>query len=178
MKKLLMVLTILGSTVFASFAQTTQPPVLLSIGADVGFATAPTNQTYASTTGLSFKFELPFQNQRLNLTLTAAYSNYNPKNTPATDTLQNGHYVPVEIGLKYFLYKNIYFEGDIGESFNINSQYMGYQSVFIYSPVAGISLPIQKNTAAIDMSVRYESRIESAGNINQVAFRVAYKFGL
>jgi len=195
MKKTLLVLAVLCCATFCSHAQTNPPVkidstfqkdsiartnlhVWLSIGLDVGAATGQTNKTYSSVDGVSFKFEFPFPGEKLAFTLTAAFSNYSTKSTAYADTMQNGHFVPIEIGLKYFLHKGIYFEGDIGESYNINSSFMGYRSDFVYSPMIGVSLPLKSPYTAIDLGIRYESRISSAGNINQVAFRAAYNFGL
>lgn len=182
MRKILLLLIVLSAFINRSYAQTeaatVTPPALLSIGIDVGSALAPENNIYSTTTGLSFKLELPFQNPRTFFTITAAYSNYNTKSTPATDTLQNGHYIPLLIGFKYFITKNIYLEGDIGDSYNINSGYMGYQNAFTYSPVAGVSIPLNKPNTAVDIGVYYQSRISGDGNINQAAIRIAYKFGL
>ena len=61
---------------------------------------------------------------------------------------------------------------------NNQTGYPGYQNAFTYSPVAGISIPLNKPSPAIDIGLRYESRLSGDGNINQAALRVAYKFGL
>lgn len=182
MRKTIPLIVLLLSFALASRAQTTAadvtPPALLSIGADAGAALSPANNTYSSATGISLKLELPFKDQHAYLTISAAYSNYNVKNTPATDTLQNGHYIPLMIGYKYFVTKLVFLEGDIGDSSNINQNYMGYQNAFIYQPMVGISVPLNKPGTAIDIALYYQSRLSDSGNINQAAIRVAYKFGL
>src|SRR3569833_1077630 len=99
MRKTILLLFVLIGFALTSHAQTaentsTMQPAMMSIGVDVGGALSAANKTYSTTTGLSFKLELPYQNPRAFFTITAAYSNYNVKNTPATDTLQNGHYIP------------------------------------------------------------------------------------
>jgi hypothetical protein len=185
MKRIVLLFIVLCNAICIAHAQTTDTaksesahPSLMSLGLDLGSAAGITRNTFNSTMGVSFKFEFPFPTKGLYLTLSAAYENFSTKNTPALDTMQNGHYIPLLAGLKYFVYKPIYIEGDIGESFNINSPFFGYQTAFIYSPVVGVSLPIQKNNAAIDIGVKYESRRSDAGNINQYAIRIAYKFKL
>lgn len=185
MKKAVLLLMVLCSVICVAHAQTADTaksqsihPSLMSLGLDIGSAAGITRNTFNSTAGVSVKFEFPFQVKGLSLVLSAAYENFSTKNTPTLDTMQNGHYIPLMAGLKYFVYKPFYMEGDIGESFNINSPYMGYQTGFIYSPLVGVSLPIQKNNAAIDIGIKYESRRSDAGNINQYAIRVAYKFKL
>jgi opacity protein-like surface antigen len=177
MKKLLLLVAFLCSIASAAYAQhdTTS---LMSMGLDFGKAIGQTTRLYNTAAGISFKFEFPFHNSNANLVAGVAYASYSTQNTPLADTMQNGHFVPLFIGLKYYVYHSIYVEGDAGESFNINSGYMGYQTAFYYSAGAGYSLPISHNTAAIDFSLRYESRPEDDININQVALRVAYKFKL
>lgn len=186
MRKTILLLLLLSVFALASRAQTsttgnaatTTPPALLSMGIDVGTVLSPANNTYSSAAGVSFKFELPFKDQRSFLTISAAYSNYSVKNTPATDTLQNGHYIPLMIGYKYFITKQVFLEGDIGDSFNINQNYMGYQNAFAYQPMVGVSIPLKKPDTAVDIALYYQSRLSDSGNINQAAIRVAYKFGL
>jgi hypothetical protein len=180
MRKIILLLAVLLGFSIAAHAQTEapEPPILLSLGVDVGTALSPTNNTYSSVAGISGKFEIPFQNPKAFFTISAEYSNYSTKSTPALDTMQSGHYIPLLIGFKYFITKNVYLEGDIGDSYNINSGYMGYQNAFTYSPIAGVSIPLTKPNTAVDIGLSYESRISGDGNINQAAIRVAYKFGL
>jgi hypothetical protein len=177
MKKPLLLLAFLCAMASAAYAQH-DTTALMSIGLDYGKTIGQTTTTYNSAAGISFKFELPFHNSNVNLVAGVAYASYSTQNTLPADTMQNGHYVPLFIGLKYYVYHNIYVEGDAGESFNINSGYLGYQTAFYYSGGAGYSLPISHNTAAIDFSLRYESRPEDDIDINQVALRIAYKFKL
>lgn len=185
MRKTILLLMLLSSFALVSRAQapaveatSATPPALLSMGIDVGTTLSPTSNTYSSAAGISFKLELPFKDLRSYLTISAAYSSYSVKNTPATDTLQNGHYIPLMIGYKYFITKQIFLEGDIGDSFNINQSYMGYQNAFAFQPMVGVSIPLNKPNTAVDIALYYQSRLSDAGNINQAAIRVAYKFGL
>jgi len=185
MRKTILLLLLLTSFGLASYAQTTattnnptEPPLLFSMGVDVGATLSPTNNTYSSVAGVSFKLEVPFQDPNAFFTITAAYHNYSVKNTPATDTLQSGHYIPLLIGFKYFVVKHVFLEGDIGDSYNINVGYLGYQNAFTYSPSVGVSIPLNKPNTAVDIALYYESRISNSGNINDAAIRVAYKFGL
>lgn len=185
MRKTILLLLLLTGFALVSNAQTQNtentsatPPALLSMGVDVGGALSPANATYSSVAGVSLKLELPFHNPNAFFTITAGYSNYSTKNTPATDTLQNGHYVPLLIGFKYFVARHVFLEGDIGDSYNINVGYLGYQNAFTYSPVVGVSIPLNKPGTAVDIAAYYQSRLSDSGNINQAAIRIAYKFGL
>lgn len=185
MRKTILLLFLLTGFALASQAQTQTtenpsdiPPLLMSMGVDVGSALSPANNTYSTAAGVSLKLEVPFRNPRAFLTISAAYSNFSTKNTPATDTLQSGHFIPLMIGFKYFVAKHVFLEGDIGDSYNINQTYFGYQNAFAFSPVIGVSIPLNKPNTFVDISAYYQSRLSDAGNINQAAIRVAYKFGL
>jgi hypothetical protein len=185
MRKNLLLLFLLTGFALASRAQapttessSTTPPAMMSIGIDVGSALSPANALYSTTTSLSFKFELPFRDPKAFFIISAAYTNYNTKNTAATDTMQNGHYLPLMIGFKYFVAKHVFVEGEIGDSYNLNTTYFGYQNAFAFSPAVGVSIPLNKPNTAVDISAYYQSRLSDSGNINEAAIRVAYKFGL
>lgn len=183
MRKTLLLLLVLTGFAIAAHAQTTTaaktdsvPPLLMSIGIDAGPVLS--NNTFSSSTGVSIKLEIPCQSPKAFLTFTSGINSLSVKKTPATDTLQNGHYVPLLVGFKYFIIKSIFIEGDIGDSFNINDSYSGYQNAFTWSPMVGVSIPLNKPNTAVDIAAYYEGRNSNNGNVNQAAIRVAYKFGL
>jgi len=178
MKKLLLPLLILTILAFKGHAQTDppDPPVLMDLGASVGGPSGIASNSFNSVEGLTIKVEFPFAGARTYFTATTGITVFNLKSTYATR--QSAHYVPLELGIKQFLYKGIYVEGDVGESFNINSNYMGYESGFMYSPAIGFSLPLKQAYQFIDFNLKYEGRLEQGGSINQIAFGIAYKFGL
>jgi hypothetical protein len=178
MKKILLPLFILIILAFKGYAQT-DPPVLMDLGATLGSTSGTASSTFSSVEGITIKVEFPFTGARTYFTATTGIAVFNLKSTYALDTTrQSAHYVPLELGIKQFLYKGIYIEGDIGESFNINSNYLGYQSGFMYSPAVGFSLPLKQANQFVDFNLKYEGRLEQGGSINQIAFGIAYKFGL
>jgi hypothetical protein len=91
--------------------------------------------------------------------------------------INNATYVPLKAGLKYYTSSNFYLEGEAGASINTNSNYSGSKTAFLYAPGIGVSLPTS-GSSAFDIGLRYESRLESGGSINQFALRLAYKFNL
>ncbi len=176
MKKFLLSLVLLTVTVICSFGQTATPPKL-SIGPDLGIPVGDANTVYSGVIGASLKLELPVTPSSFNVTITSGFSDFMVKNMYNSYIL-NGTYIPVELGGRFFFDKTVYFEGDLGASFNVNSNYTGPKAAFIYAPMLGLTLPANNAKSSIDVALRYEGRSETGGTISQVALRVAYRFGL
>ena len=176
MKKILLFVFILSGTIFNSLAQTKSSPQL-SIGAEFGLPTGQASQIYGSVLGASLKFEFPVLHAPINFTVTTGFSEFLLK-FDYTGLLKNVAYLPVEIGGKYYINKVVYFEGDLGVSFEGNNGYTGPRAAFIYAPIIGVSAPTNNHKAIIDLGLRYEGRVESAGTGNQLAVRLAYRFGI
>jgi hypothetical protein len=175
MKKKLLVLAVLATAAFSSFAQTKQG-AKLSIGADFGLPTGQADQIYSAVIGASIKLELPVNNNGFNFIVNTGFSNFIVKSAYSGYVL-SANYVPVEIGGKYYVDPRFYFEGDLGVSFNVNSNYSASRAAFVYAPGIGLSFP-NASGSGLDASLRYEGRAEPGGTISQVALRLAYKFGL
>jgi hypothetical protein len=173
MKKTLLTSIIVLVCSLGAFAQVTMKPHL-SIGAEYGLTTGNLSNYYGSVVGGSLKFELPVGTPQFNLTATIGYTAYLVRldyNGPLS--LNSEKFIPVEIGAKYYFTKIAYFEGDAGISQNIQSNFTGSKSAFIYSPVIGISAPTNKHKSTIDIGLRFESRDDN----HRVAVRLAYRFG-
>ena len=53
-------------------------------------------------------------------------------------------FIPVELGLKAYLFKKLFIEGNAGVSFNVNTyphDYTNKTTAFMYSPGIGYSFP-------------------------------------
>jgi hypothetical protein len=174
MKLFLLTLLIMCGVAFTATAQN-QNASKLSVGLDLGVPTGQANQIFDFVAGGSLKFETPVSNA-FNFTLTAGYSSFAVKSEYSGE-IENGQYIPLEVGGKYYFNKMFYFEGDVGVSINVNSNYDGTRPAFIYAPALGVTLPTQ-NGNAFDLGLRYEGRAESGGTVSQVALRVAYRFNL
>jgi hypothetical protein len=188
MKKTLLLLVFLCIAALNSFAQhgsTTK----LSAGFDLGVPVGPASSTYGGTDGVSLKLEVPVITP-LNITLTTGYTGYVTKGGFSTGydsyygSYTNGaiaSFIPLEAGAKVYVSRKFFIEGDFGASFNINSDYTLYtgQKVgLIYAPILGMSIPLGSLKSSVDVSLRYESRIETGYNFSQVAARAAFSFGL
>lgn len=173
MKKTLLTSIIVLVCTLGVFAQVAMKPHL-SIGAEYGLTTGKLSNYYGSVVGGSLKFELPVGSPQFNITGTVGYTAYLVRldyNGPLN--LNAEKFIPVEIGAKYYFTKIAYFEGDAGFSQNIQTNFAGSKTAFIYSPVIGISAPTNKHKSTIDLGLRFESR----GDYSQVAARLAYRFG-
>ena len=174
MKNILLSLFVLTTTYSYSFAQTLSG-ARVSIGPEIGIPLDQANKVYNLVEGASVKLETPISSSGLNFTLTAGYNVFNIYGYERSK-MENGLYIPIEIGLKSYVQNSVGFvEGDLGLSFNNNNNFTGKKVAFVFAPNAGVSLA--NNT--IDISIRYEVRAESGGiAISQAALRLAYKFGL
>ncbi|WP_345948635.1 MULTISPECIES: hypothetical protein [unclassified Mucilaginibacter] len=181
MKKLLMVAITAAGLLTSAFAQTksasTSGPKL-SIGLDFGVPTG----NFANGTSIGFggsgKAEIPVASA-FNFTVTAGYISYYYEK-PYKDALKALGadtylgFVPVKVGGKYFFSPNVYGEAEVGARIGTN---MSTGTAFLYAPGLGVSFPVS-DKHDIDFGARYEGWSKDGGNIGQVAFRIAYKFGL
>ncbi len=186
MGKILLFIIVFSGTAFSSLAQTkptAATPVSskytpqLSIGGEFGVPTGDANQIYGKVIGASVKLELPVSASPFSFVITTGISSFLLKFNYA-GVFNNATYAPLEAGGKYYFSKIGYFEGDFGLSSNISGNYSTSKNAFIYSPVIGLSAPTNKHKATVDMGIRYEGRVERGGTVNQIALRMAYRFGI
>lgn len=176
MKKIILILLLVAGIAMGSFAQTGNTPKL-SIGADLGLPTGQAAELYSSVIGASVKLELPISNTNLKFMVNAGYSNFMVKSEYNNSNLLNASYTQIEAGARYYFIPMLYAEGDFGVSVNVNSNYSAQRVGLAYDPTIGVNLPVSKS-GAIDIGIRYDGRVESAGTVSQVALRVAYSFNL
>jgi hypothetical protein len=177
MNKLLISLVFLTGITYYSTAQT-KSGSQLSLGGEFGFPTGQASQVYGTVLGASAKLELPVSASPFYFTLTSGLSEYIVR-LDYTGVIKNTAYgVPLEAGGKYYFTKIGYCEADFGASANISSNYPASRMAFIYAPVIGFSAATNKHKSTIDIGMRYEGRVESGGTVSQVAFRLAYRFGI
>jgi hypothetical protein len=179
MKKLL--LTVAAVAAFTvSFAQSKSASsgAKLSVGLDFGLPVGDFARGTSIGFGGSGKAEMPVSSA-FNFTVTAGYiSYYYDKEVKdfykaiGVDTYLG--FVPLKVGGKYFFSPNVYGEAEVGARIGTN---MSTGTAFIYAPGLGVSFPVS-DKHDIDFGARYEGWSQDGGNIGQVAFRIAYKFGL
>src|SRR3569833_2773073 len=177
MKTSLLILIVSITCLLTATAQSSMRPHI-SAGIEYGLTTGSLADSYGSVIGASVKFELPVASPGLAITATAGISEFLVRlDYDGPVKLDPDNFIPVNLGIKYYFSGIGYIEADGGLSQNIQNNFIGRSSAFIYSPIIGFSAPTNKHTGTIDLGLRYESRIGGAGNINQVALRLAYRFG-
>lgn len=174
MKKLFLSLVFLTVTC-VSFAQSSSSDggVKISIGPEIGQPLGQANKVYNLVIGGSVKVEVPLSSSGLNVVFSAGYDDFKTYSY-LSSFINDGKYIPLEAGLKYYINNSIAFvEGDLGASINNNDNYSAAKTAFVYAP--GIGVSVLRN--ALDISAHYEGRVESGGTVSQLALRVAFKFG-
>ena len=193
MKKFILLMVIVCAASVSSYAQY-YSPAKVSFGIDGGIPLGATSNVYSTTADFLAQLELPLGLSPVNFLFTTGYTGY------FTEGGYDGYYdgggyyggsyyasgvvasfIPVELGLKYYFNRHIFIEGNAGASFNVNTyaeDYTGRRTAFIYAPVAGYSMPIGFSKSTVDVSLRYESRVEPGGGYNQLALKAAFSFGL
>jgi hypothetical protein len=176
MKNIFKLLTvILITSIFTARAQVKPTTPLVSLGPEIGIPVGMASDVYSLVAGASLNVQLPLAKSPFSVMLSAGYNSFLVKGA-YTSALRDAAYIPVEAGGRLYVTKILYLEGDLGASFNINSNYSGPATAFVYSPVLGISTPLKKRGDALDFGFKYEGRVEPGGTVAQVAFRIGYRF--
>ncbi|MDB5141858.1 MAG: hypothetical protein JWQ66_571 [Mucilaginibacter sp.] len=151
----------------------------LSIGIDAGLPIGSLNDSYNWTFGGSVQGDFPILTDRLFVTVNTGFYSIFSRND---SHLANIHIVPAKAGLKFFIVKQVYIQGEAGAAFLTNNTTVSSNNstVFVYAPQAGVLLNIGGNNY-IDAGVRFESNssFASGGNHeNFLALRVSYALKL
>ncbi len=168
MKKPLLLFFVLCS--FKLRAQT-RTPTTLAFSAGFELA-APSNGVYNIGFGASGKFEVPIVTP-VSLTLTGGITTlfYKSNLFSSSRTPGAAGFIPLKAGVKYYLAKTFYAEGEAGAAIETN---YGKQSSFAFSLGPGFIVPVN-DKQGVDISFRYESW---ANQLRQTGIRFAYRFGL
>jgi hypothetical protein len=149
----------------------------MSFGVDSGLPIGQAGTFYSVVFGGSVKLELPLGKSPFNFIVTSGFDSFSVKGTYNT-RLNNANYIPLEAGVRYFFNSIFYAEGDVGASFVTSSNYSGPGTAFVFSPAIGLIPTTAKSAGGMDISLRYESRLENSTSVSQVALRIAVSFGL
>jgi hypothetical protein len=196
MKKPLLLSAILFSTIFSAFAQyyNNAPVPKLGIGISSGIAVGPVSSAYPGAGEILLNFEFPISKSPVSLLLSTGYTFYVSQggysvgfysSDYGSSTYSYGSvvsFIPIEAGVKIYAIHKFFIEGNVGASFNINSNstdYTGEKTALIYAPGAGYSFPLgNSNRSVMDVSLIYENRVEPGGGYSQVALRALWNFNL
>ena len=185
MKKLsnLLATAVVAGAIFfgtSAKAQTITPSQWrFGVGVEGGIVTGDAHDYSNLELGGTARLQYGFSNN-LALTLTSGYYNFFGKSYGGNNYQSLGM-VPIKVGLKYFVSKNIYVAGEAGVG--IETKAFAYQgepddldaqthTKLLLSPGVGYA------NKHWDVGVRYENYSGQSDNYGVVALRLAYGFGL
>ncbi|WPU95483.1 hypothetical protein SNE25_08100 [Mucilaginibacter sabulilitoris] len=168
MKKLLLVLAIVGGTAFSSFAQSSGPADApkFSVGVEAGLPIGNIKNGYNFVIGGSLKYELPIAESTM-FTISAGYNSFLAKSEFKDIGGESAGFIPVKAGIKYYLNQGFFAEGQLGAAFGTKS---GEGTAFAYSPGIGYTFD-----GGFEAGVRYEGWSHD-GTVSQIGLRLAYRF--
>ncbi|MBD1364182.1 hypothetical protein IDJ77_10210 [Mucilaginibacter sp. ZT4R22] len=161
MKKILLAILFAGSTAATCLAQKNSDAGKFSIGLELGLPTDDGVLFATRAIGGSLKYDIPISTGTF-FTLSSGYTSLRGKDGwPAVG------FIPLKAGLKYYLYKGFYGEGQAGAVLCTKS---GGGTGFVYAPGVGYSFP-----GGFDIGARYESWSQY-DTISQVSLRLGFSF--
>nr|WP_067062980.1 outer membrane beta-barrel protein [Mucilaginibacter sp. L294] len=173
MKKVLLLATAICGFAISSFAQSSKEGGKFSIGVDAGLPVGNAKNASNLIIGGSLKYDHPIADGVF-VTGSAGYSRVLFNNETKNELKSFGvdksgvGYIPVKVGVKYFLAESFYGEAQVGAAFSTES---GNGASFAYAPGIGYAFG-----GGVDLGVRYEGWSKSGGTLSQVAARLAYSF--
>jgi len=173
MKKVLLALAIIAGTAFTTFAQTKSGDSgKFNIGVEAGLPVGDAHQVFNSVFGASVKYELPIAPSTW-FTVSAGYNAFLYKSEVKDAFKALGQdrsvegFVPVKVGVKYYIEQGFFAEGQLGAAFGTRS---GRGTAFDYAPGIGYTFD-----GGFEAGVRYEA-FSKNGTISQIGLRLAYRF--
>ncbi|ASU33261.1 hypothetical protein [Mucilaginibacter xinganensis] len=172
MKKILLSLIISGITAVSALAQTKSDGGKFSAGFESGILFGSISDISTVAIGGSVKYDYPIADKTF-LTLTAGYTNLIYKSDYKEILKELGvdksgeGYVPVKLGIKYYLSGGFFGEAQGGVVFSTES---GGGTAIAYSPGFGYTWDDR-----VELGARYEAWSNN-GTVSQAALRIAYKF--
>jgi hypothetical protein len=171
-------------------AQSLVPDTLrLAFGVDAGYPVGSILTRYNASAGASLRLDVPFSKKSY-VTASVGYNNFF-LGSGATTTQQAILNVPVQtlktlplkLGYKYFLLKNFYVHGEVGETLILNKAavYATNSYAFTYAPEIGMLFKLKKRHTYIDTGLRYEgvsSFYNDSDKYNFWAIHISYAFNL
>jgi len=177
-KQLLLLLLVVAFAVKAS-AQTKSEGMKLNIAAEGALPVGDGSDIYSFGLGVSGKLEVPAATS-LNVTFTTGVTTMMIKDdikqllAAFGDNSSSRTFVPLEIGLRYYVNPKFYAEAQSGAAIGTKS---GVGTAFAYSPGIGLVFPSNDGNA-FDLGFRYEAWSKNGSTLGFMGLRVAYKFGL
>jgi hypothetical protein len=187
-RKFFYLLAFISFTLGAKAQNTAVPDTTrISVGLDGSHPEGNFAGSYTFGIGASVQVDIPWT-EKLYVTGSVGYMDYSPNSSGSSPEeiinvkLSNLELAPIKVGLKYFLIRTFYVQGEVGETLLLNkSAVYGLNSFGLtYAPQMGILFKL-KHKNYIDGGVRFEraqSFYGDGGYNNFWGVRVAYAFNL
>ena len=187
-KKLFILIAFISFT-YAAKAQYSAVPdtARITFGPDFSFPTGNLGDSYKYGIGASVQAEVPLST-KLYVTGNVGYTMLSASNSSSNPNYilnvksPNMSVAPLKLGLKFYLIRTFYIQGEAGETLLLNrtAVYGIDASAFTWAPQMGILFKLP-NHNFIDGSVRWQKTQSFYGDSNYNTFwgvRVAYGFNL
>jgi hypothetical protein len=159
----------------------------LSVGIDGVLTNGGFKSEYKAAAGVSVQYDLPL-NEKFYVTLNAGYLNFFANNSSSNPnyiqkvTSSNMSMAPLKVGIKFFLIRTFYIQGEVGQSLLLNRAgvYAINSTGLNYDGQMGILFRRTKRSY-IDAGIRYQLQQSFYGDGNygtMLAARIAYAFNL
>lgn len=189
LKKIIYLIAFVGFTLSAKAQNTAVPDTArLTIGLDAGKPNGGFGNSYKFDLGGSLQLDVPLT-EKFYFTALAGFDTYFPNNNVNTNPIgivnvapANMDLIPLKVGIKYFLIRTFYVQGEVGESYLVNKTAVyGLDSFGLtYGPQIGLLFKLH-NRKYIDAGFRYEfqqSFYGDGGYNKMFALRIAYGLNL
>lgn len=188
MKRTFTLLMLLAACIFTASAQTKpNGGVKINLGAEGALPVGAASNGYNYGIGLSVKAEVPLD-ESLKITGGVGFSSLMFTNSAIDvhkangDNEESATFVPVKVGIRYYLASRFYAEGQVGAVFGTESGTSASLGItpdsgtsFAYSPGVGVLFPM-KGGEGIDIGARYEAWSRDGSTLGFIGLHVAYKF--
>jgi hypothetical protein len=161
MKKVLLAILLVGSSVATCLAQKSSETSKFSIGLEAGIPTGSFGDFYSVAIGGSLKYDINIA-AGTSFNISAGYTSFSGKNG-----VGSAGFIPVKVGIKNYFSEGFYGEAQVGAAKNTQS---GGGTAFAYAPGIGYTFD-----GGFDIGLRYEAWSKN-GTISQFATRIAYSF--
>ncbi|MDN3655773.1 hypothetical protein QWZ08_09070 [Ferruginibacter paludis] len=171
MKKIMVCMMVALGTSFVTMAQT-DSKFKVSLGPELSFASGAFSNTHSFGIGGTIQAEVLLQ-EHLYGTATFGVISYNGKSNGVGTKNKGQTFLPLRVGVKYFLAGGIYGAFQTGVAFLNNGQ----GTAFAYSPQLGYEFNT-KSGKAVDATFKYDgySGAKTLGTVGALGFRLAYIF--
>nr|WP_199158903.1 hypothetical protein [Pedobacter sp. ASV2] len=143
----------------------------LGFGLEADFTFGDINEREDIGYGLSSVYQHPLTS-KLNLTGSLGISSI--KINQPDGSKADAKYVPIKVGLKYYLTKKFFGSGELGSSLAVNKY---GETGFLYSPGIGFEFPVS-NKKSIELGFRYEAWSYSKHTNGFLGLKLAFNLGL